>query len=138
MDIFREVLWGVISLCAAHSHNLNLCDIYLWRTGVQEDHVYATMIKMKRGGISRGKFPPSQEGLARECKRCKVKPQRTLRTTPPPDTHRRGDLLGLRVNLNASEKKIYCTCWVSNPNSLMDVVTSHSLVITSTELSQLH
>jgi hypothetical protein len=67
-----------------------------------------------------------------------VKPQKAFRTTLPPDTHRWGDWLGLRVNLNASEKKIYCPRWVSNPDSLMDVVTSHSLVTTSTELSQLH
>jgi hypothetical protein len=73
---------AVISLSAAHSH-LNLCDIYLWRTRVQEAHVYPTVIKMKRGK----KFPPPQEGLAHECKR-KVKPQKAFRTTPPPDTHR--------------------------------------------------
>jgi len=76
---------AVINLCAAHSHNLDLCDICLWRTGVQEAHVYPTVIKMKRARISRGKFPPSQEGLAHQCKHCKVKPQKAFRT--PPDTH---------------------------------------------------
>jgi hypothetical protein len=67
-----------------------------------------------------------------------VKPQKAFRRTLPPGTHQWGDWLGLKVTLNASEKKIYCPHWVSNPASLMDVVTSHSLVTTSTELSQLH
>jgi hypothetical protein len=40
----------------------------------------------------------------------------------------------VRVNLNASEKKISCPCWVSNPNLLIVVVTGHILV-TSAELS---
>jgi len=61
--------------------------------------------KDEEGKNFQREVPPSQEGLAHECKRCKVKPQKAFRTTTPPDTHWLGDWLGLGVNLNASEKK---------------------------------